>query len=124
MSVLYLVALSSALCAMLALDARYRLFFWRDPRAASIVTAAGLAFFLAWDAAGIALGIFARGDAEIATGVVLAPELPLEEPLFLVFLVVCTMVVHNGAERLLEARRARADRRGTTRTSVGEEPRS
>lgn len=103
---IYLTALLVSLGCMLLLDWRYRLFFWRDPWAAAAVTVVGVVFFLAWDVAGIALGIFFRGDGLIATGILLAPELPLEEPVFLLFLVVCTMVLYTGAVRLLR-RRAR-----------------
>jgi lycopene cyclase domain-containing protein len=109
MGVIYLAALLISLGCMLLLDQRFRLFFWRDPIAAAIVTVVGLAFFLAWDVAGIAQGIFFRGDGVIATGILLAPELPLEEPIFLVFLVVCTMVIYTGALRLLAERSARKE---------------
>lgn len=109
MGVIYLAALLISLGCMLLLDARFRLFFWRDPVSAAIVTVVGLAFFLAWDLAGIAQGIFFRGDGVIATGILFAPELPLEEPVFLVFLVVCTMVIYTGAVRILSARRSRAE---------------
>ncbi len=101
----YLLALLASTGCMLLLDRRFRLFFWRDAVAASIVTVVGLAFFLLWDVAGIASGIFLRGDAVIATGIVLAPEMPLEEPVFLVFLVLCTMIAYTGAVRLLSRRR-------------------
>lgn len=112
MGAVYLSALLVFLGCMLLLDARFTLFFWRDPWAASVVTLVGVLFLLAWDAAGIALGIFFRGEALVATGIVLAPELPLEEPVFLVFLVVCTMVLYTGSARLLTARRARRPRLG------------
>lgn len=105
---LYLIFLLVSLGCMLLLDWRFRLFFWRDPWAATIVTVTGLVFFLVWDAVGIATGIFIRGDAAIATGIVLAPEMPLEEPVFLLFLTVCTMIVYSGAVRMLsDARRRR-----------------
>jgi lycopene cyclase domain-containing protein len=114
MGALYLIALLLSLGCMLLLDWRFHLFFWRDAVSALVVTAVGLAFFLVWDIAGIANGIFLRGDAAIATGIVLAPELPLEEPVFLLFLVVCTMVIYTGSARILsrlrEQRRARGDR--------------
>lgn len=109
MGIIYLTALLAATACMLLLDWRFRLFFWKDALAASLVTTAGTLFFLAWDAAGIAQGIFFRGEAIIATGIVLAPELPLEEPVFLLFLVICTMVVYAGAERVLARRRSRAE---------------
>lgn len=107
MGALYLAVLLISLGCMLLLDRRFELFFWRDAVSASVVTVVGLLFFLAWDVAGIANGIFLRGDAAIATGVVLAPELPLEEPVFLLFLVVCTMIIYTGAVRLLARLRQR-----------------
>ncbi|AQY02288.1 MULTISPECIES: lycopene cyclase domain-containing protein [Microbacterium] len=101
MGFVYPVVLLATLGCMLLLDRRFRLFFWRDAVSASVVTAVGLAFFLVWDVAGIAGGIFFRGESAIATGIVLAPELPIEEPVFLLFLVVCTMIVYTGAVRIL-----------------------
>lgn len=109
---IYAGALLLSIACLLLLDRRFRLFYWRDPLAALIVTIVGLAFFLAWDAAGISLGIFLRGDAAIASGVVLAPELPIEEPLFLLFLVQCTMVAYTGAVRLLTQRATADPQRG------------
>lgn len=104
MGAIYLAALLVFTGCMLLLDHRFRLFFWRDAVAATIVTVVGVAFFLVWDVFGIATGIFFRGDAAIATGIVLAPEMPLEEPVFLAFLVICTMVVYTGAARLIARR--------------------
>lgn len=106
--VVYLAALLVALGCMLLLDWRFRLFFWRDPVAAITVTVVGVAFFVLWDVAGIVGGIFFRGEATIATGVLLAPELPIEEPVFLLFLVVCTMVIYTGTTRILTRRRSRS----------------
>lgn len=101
---LHLGALLLSAGCLLLVDRRHRLFYWRDPVVALLVTAVGLAFFLGWDVAGIAAGVFLRGDSEFATGLVLAPELPIEEPVFLLFLVQCIMVVYTGAERLLAGR--------------------
>ena len=107
MGAVYLAALLVSLGCMLLLDWRFRLFFWRDAVSAAVVTALGLMFFLVWDVAGIANGIFFRGDGAIATGLVLAPELPIEEPVFLLFLVVCTMIIYTGTTRVLVRLRAR-----------------
>ncbi|MCI1019573.1 lycopene cyclase domain-containing protein [Microbacterium sp. C5A9] len=114
MGVVYLAILLATLACMLLLDWRFRLFFWRDAVSASLVTVVGLIFFLLWDVAGIAGGIFFRGEAVVATGIVLAPELPIEEPVFLLFLVICTMVVYTGAMRILARLRVR---RVTEKTS-------
>jgi len=106
MSVVYLGALAVSLGGMLILDRRFRLFYWRDRRAAIIVTIVGVLVLLAADVAGIALGIFFRGHAEVFTGIMLGPELPIEEVFFLWLLVLCTMDAYGGARRLLDARNA------------------
>lgn len=106
MSLIYLAALVVSLAAMVLLDSRFRLVFWRDARRASLTLAAGLVFFLAWDAAGIALGIFARGGSRFMTGIEVAPELPLEEIFFLLFLCYLTLVLVFGARSILDRRKA------------------
>jgi lycopene cyclase domain-containing protein len=106
-SLLYLACLLLSLGAMVLLDARFRLVFWRDARRATIVLAVGLVFFLAWDVAGIALGVFARGGSPFLTGVEVAPELPLEELFFLLFLCYLTLVLISGARALLDRRGSR-----------------
>lgn len=100
----YLAVLVVLVACMLAVDRRFALFFWADARAAAVVSVVGVAFLLVWDLAGIASGIFLRGPGQIATGIELAPELPLEEPVFLLFLVLLTMVLYTGGVRLLAAR--------------------
>lgn len=97
----YLLVLLGGIVGMVLIDRRFRLFFWRDARRAAAVLVIGVIFFLAWDLCGIHLGIFARGTSSFATGIVLAPELPLEEPVFLAFLCYLTMVLVTGAARLL-----------------------
>jgi lycopene cyclase domain-containing protein len=86
MGLLYLLALLVSITGMVVLDRRFTLFFFRDARRASIVLAAGLVFFIAWDLAGIGFGIFFRGETSFMTGLQLAPELPVEELFFLTLL--------------------------------------
>lgn len=97
----YLASLLAGITCMLLIDRRFALFFWCDPLVAALVTSLGVALFLLWDVAGILAGVFLRGESEFASGIVLAPELPLEEPIFLLFLVLCTMIVFTGANRVL-----------------------
>ncbi|SEA72067.1 lycopene cyclase domain-containing protein [Leifsonia sp. 21MFCrub1.1] len=118
MTFLYLGCLLISLAAMVLLDARFRLVFWRDARRAAIGLGLGLAFFLAWDAAGILLGVFARGESPLMTGVELAPELPLEEVFFLLFLCYLTLVAVFGARAVLDARRRAGRRREPERESA------
>jgi lycopene cyclase domain-containing protein len=103
----YLAVLLVSAAGVLVLDARFRLFCWRSPARAAAVLAVGTAFFLAWDVAGIALGVFVHGTGQYMTGVMLAPELPLEELVFLLFLCELTMVLVMGAQRVLDRAEAR-----------------
>lgn len=97
---LYLVAILLSAAGIAALDARHRLAAWRTPGRTAAAVGIGTAFFLAWDAAGIALGIFVKGDSPALIGIDLAPHLPLEEPFFLAFLCYLALVVQAGAARL------------------------
>jgi lycopene cyclase domain-containing protein len=100
MSVVYLGVLCALIACMALLDRRFGLVFWRSPRRAALVLAAGVVFFLLWDLAGIALGIFFRAENDLMTGILLAPELPIEEVFFLAFLCYVTMVTYAGVLRL------------------------
>lgn len=106
----YLLVLMALLGCMALLDARFRLFFWARPLAAVLVTALGLGYFLSWDLFAIAAGIFLHRESPLMTGIMLGPELPLEEPVFLLFLVYQTMILFTGALtcfRRLAGRQAR-----------------
>jgi lycopene cyclase domain-containing protein len=101
MGILYLLALAIALTGMVLLDRRFRLFFWRSARRAVIVLVVGVLFFLAWDLSGIGLGIFFRGETPYMTGLLLAPELPVEELFFLTLLCYLTMNLFGFISRRL-----------------------
>ncbi|MDQ1513819.1 MAG: hypothetical protein QOC59_1661 [Microbacteriaceae bacterium] len=101
MSALYLVGLLVALGGLVALDGRFRLFLFAAPLRAAAVLAAGVAGFLAWDLAGIGLGIFFEGQRRLLVGIDVAPEVPLEEVFFLLLLCLTTMEAFTLAARLL-----------------------
>ena len=110
----YLLALLASAAGLAALDARFRLVFWRAPRAAAGTVAAGTAFFLAWDVAAIAAGIFDHRPSPLMTGLMLGPELPVEEPVFLAFFSYAALMLHAGASRTLAPALHRArDPRGS-----------
>ena len=106
----YLGFLLFSLAGMVVLDVRQKLFFASDARRAGLVLLSGLVFFLAWDVAGIGLGIFRHAPSRWATGWMVAPQLPVEEIVFLVFLCYLTMNLVRLLERVL-ARRAAAPAR-------------
>lgn len=104
---LYLMALLVSAAGMLTLDWRYRLAFWAAPSRAAIAIVVGTLFFVAWDAVGIAAGVFVRGDSPLLLGIDLAPHLPIEEPVFLAFL--CHLALVIQAAILRRSTPARAD---------------
>jgi len=108
MSFLYLVALVTSLVGIGLLDFRHKLAFFGGAilRSAAII-AVSVVFFLVWDVVGIATGVFFRGSGPWMTGVLLGPELPLEE---LFFLIGSSAGAGCGA----------GSRRGSTRTSLGD----
>lgn len=115
MGLIYLAALAVSLTGMVTLDRRFRLFFWRGPVRAAVILVVGVAFFLVWDVFGITLGIFFRGETSFMTGVLVGPELPLEEVFFLCLLCYFAMNLFAGVGLA-----AAAERRSAARTSGGD----
>lgn len=101
MHLAYLAALLVFTGCMVLIDYRWRLAFFHDPRRAALISLLIVALFLVWDGLGIATGTFYRGDSPYMTGIELAPELPLEEPVFLFFLTYLTLNLTAGARKVL-----------------------
>lgn len=85
-SALYLGGLLFSIAGTSLLDWRFKLAFSQNKKAATLTTLIPLIFFLIWDGAGIGLGIFFRGPSAHLTGLLVAPELPVEELFFLFLL--------------------------------------
>jgi lycopene cyclase domain-containing protein len=100
----YLAGLISSIIGLGLFDWRFKLGFSTNKKAALLATLLPLIFFLLWDGAGIALGIFFRGETSHLTGLVIAPELPLEELFFLFLLNYTTLTVFIAIKRLLDKR--------------------
>ncbi|WP_062467456.1 lycopene cyclase domain-containing protein [Demequina maris] len=107
-SLAYLGALLVSLAGLAAIDARYRVAVFDRPRQALLTIAIAVVAFLAWDAAGVGLGIFFIGDAPYLSGVLLAPEVPLEELFFLLLLTYQTLLLWRWLDRRQRARRESA----------------
>jgi lycopene cyclase domain-containing protein len=69
--------------------------FWADAKASALAIGIGVAVFLVWDIIGIALGIFFRGNAPHLSGLLMGPELPVEELFFLILLCYNTLLVYR-----------------------------
>lgn len=100
MTPVYLIFLLVSSACMVLVDRRWKLFFWRDARRATWVLVISVVVLLVADVVGIALGVFSRAPTWAMTGILIGPELPLEEPIFLAFLAYLTMNVLALAERL------------------------
>lgn len=105
---IYLSILLVLLLCMVLLDARWKLFVFARPVTAVVVLIVGTGFFLLWDVWAIAEGIFLHRDSALMTGVMIGPQLPLEEAFFLLFLCYQTMILFTGAQRFLHSRGQRA----------------
>ncbi len=111
----YLLVLAVSIGGVASLDVRFRLAMWAEPRIAgdrprlrtALAVAIGTAFFLLWDAVGIATGVFVKGDSPHLLGLDLAPHLPVEEPVFLAFLSYLALVVHAAVSRARGSRQTR-----------------
>lgn len=94
-SFVYGAVLLSVIGCMALIDARFRLVMWRAPRRRAATIAAGIAFFLIWDIVAIELGFYHRGDSDAMTGLLIAPELPIEELIFITFLCYFTLILRG-----------------------------
>ena len=96
---LYGLALAVSLLGLGTLDWRHRVALFAQTRRSLAVIAAGVAIFLAWDFAGVGLGIFFIGSAPYLSGWTVAPEIPVEELLFLTLLTYQTLLVWRWLDR-------------------------
>lgn len=101
----YLAGLVVALAGLTTLDWRYRVALFDQPRRAAVTLGIGVAFFLVWDLIGVGLGIFFIGSAPYLTGLNVAPEVPVEELLFLTLLCYQTLLLWLAFSRRLRTER-------------------
>lgn len=100
MSFLYLGALLVSIAGLASLDFKHKLALGKS-KAYRCLLIISVAFFLVWDLAGIALGIFFRGNAGHLTGITLSKELPIEEVFFLIVLSYSALLLLKAFGRLV-----------------------
>jgi lycopene cyclase domain-containing protein len=100
----YLSGLIFSLVGLGLLDWRFRTAFTVNKKAAAFAILIPTVFFIIWDAAGIAMGIFFRGDTSHLTGILLAPEFPIEELFFLLLLNYTALTLFTTVTRVIKKR--------------------
>jgi len=122
MTFAYLAALLVSIAGLGTLDFRYRVAVFAQPLRTVATVGVAVVFFLLWDLMGVGLGIFFIGDSPYVSGVVIAPEVPVEEVFFLILLAYQTLLLFlafgrrwgrgNGLSQRRAGRGARATAEG------------
>ena len=99
MSFLYLGALLVSLAGLGVLDRRFGLALFVQPARTIVTIAMAVAVFLIWDVLGVERGIFFIGDGPYQTGILLSPEVPIEEVFFLTLLTYQTLLLWRWFSR-------------------------
>ena len=96
----YLASLLVSIVGLGLIDHRHRLALFDGQIFRTVLTVSvGVVFFLVWDVVGISQGVFFRGAGPYQTGVLIGPELPLEEVFFLTLLCYVLLLAYLGVER-------------------------
>lgn len=119
MSLAYLAAIALAAVGVGAIDARWRLALFRDPRRALLAVGATALVMLLVDLAAIATGNFRLGASPWMTGLEVLPHLPIEELAFVTFLAYVSLVACSGVERVLASRRSGRARAAARSGEIG-----
>ena len=99
MNFTYLSLLAFSLIGTGLFDYKWKMAIFNNPLRAVLTLVVSVTYFLIWDVAGIALGIFFTGSTALLTGIMLAPDLPLEEPFFLLLLCYCALLLFVAFSR-------------------------
>jgi lycopene cyclase domain-containing protein len=101
---IYLLILIASLAGLYLLDRTHKLAFTVDAKRSLLSMVPAYVVFLIWDIAGIAGGIFFRGENTLLTGIQVFPEFPIEELFFLALLCYSTLMVFTWVQKTLTSR--------------------
>ena len=99
----YLLALGVSIFGMVTLDRRFKLAFFADATRTVWTLAVAMGVFILWDIAGIALGIFRKGESNLTLNIEILPEFPIEELFFLFLLCYISLLGYLYAKRRIKA---------------------
>ena len=100
----YLLILVASLAGLYLLDRTHKLAFTVDAKRSLLSMVPAYVLFLIWDIAGIASGIFFRGENSLLTGIQVFPEFPIEELFFLAVLCYSALITFTWVQKSLTAR--------------------
>ena len=100
----YLLVLILSLVGLYLLDRSHKLAFTVDAKRSLLSMVPAYLLFLIWDIAGIATGIFFRGQNTLLTGIQVFPEFPIEELFFLALLCYSTLIAFTWVQKTLTTR--------------------
>lgn len=98
----YLAILLISLVGCYLLDRTHKLAFTANPKRAFLSMVPAFVVFVIWDIAGIALGIFFRGNNTLLTGIQFFPEFPIEEVFFLMLLCYSSLIALTWISKVLK----------------------
>jgi lycopene cyclase domain-containing protein len=100
----YLAIVLISLLGLYLLDRTHRLAFTVDAKRSFWSMVPAFVVFVIWDIAGIANGIFFRGENTLLTGIQILPEFPVEELFFLALLCYSTLIAFRWITKVLVAK--------------------
>jgi lycopene cyclase domain-containing protein len=100
----YLVILLLSLIGLYLLDKTHKLAFTVDAKKSLLSMLPAFVLFVIWDIAGIATGVFFRGENTLLTGLQILPEFPVEEIFFLALLCYSTLIAFTWIRKILKPR--------------------
>lgn len=118
----YLAVQLVSFAGVAVIDHRFKLAAFRAPAATVLAVTAAVALFLTWDVLGVRSGVFFRGQTDFMSGLLVAPEIPVEEIVFLAFLSYLALVCATGVTRAVEHVRGRRAARSDPRGAGSERP--
>lgn len=119
----YLVVQFVSFAGVAVIDHRWRLAAFRSLAATALTVTAAVALLLTWDVLGVRSGVFFRGQTDFMTGLLIAPEIPVEEVVFLTFLSYLALICATGVTAAVERFRERPRGNDVVRSGdAGERP--
>lgn len=111
----YLIAILLSMTGIVLIDRRLKLaLFSAQWRRVLTVVPTGVVVFLIWDLVAITSGVFFRGTSNAYVGLMLAPEIPVEELFFLTFLSYLALVMWLAVDRIVTPSFTSSGRRAAT----------